>query len=171
MRLQNNIGTRCFTSILQPQTLMNELETVDVAVGAIHSEEGRTPVVVTEQMVRKMKPGTVIIDVSIDQGGCFETSEVTSHDNPTFRKHDVIHYGVPNIASRVARTASMAISNIFTPTLTEAAAIGGIERLLWIDAGTRHGVYIYKGSLTNQHLSERFKIKFTDMDLLFAANI
>ena len=171
MRMQNNIGTRCFTSILQPKTLLQELKNCDVAVGAIHSEEGRTPIVVNEQMVAKMKAGSVIIDVSIDQGGCFETSEVTTHDEPTFKKYDVIHYCVPNIASRVARTTSNAISNVLTPTLLRASQMGGIEKLLWTDSGTRHGVYIFKGSLTNQHLSERFKIKFTDMDLLFAANI
>ena len=122
-------------------------------------------------MVANMKPGSVIIDVSIDQGGCFETSQVTTHDKPTFRKYDVIHYCVPNIASRVSRTASSAISNILTPLLLKGNEMGGIEKLLWYHEGTRHGVYVYNGSLTNQYLSDRLDIKYTDLDLLFAANI
>ncbi len=171
MALQNNIGRRVFTSIIEPNTLMEELKDADVAVGAVHSSEGRTPIIVSEQMVAKMKAGSVIIDVSIDQGGCFETSELSSHDNPTFKKYDVIHYCVPNIASRVARTASYAVSNILTPTMIKAGQSGGFENFLWSDKGTRHGVYIFKGSLTNQFISERFKIKFTNLDLLLAANI
>jgi alanine dehydrogenase len=109
------------------------------------------------------------VDVSIDQGGCFETSEVTNHDKPFFKKYDVIHYCVPNIPSRVPRTASSAISNVLAPQLIESSNLGGFERLLQTNANTRHGVYIYKGSLTNLHLSQRFKIKFTDLELLFTA--
>jgi alanine dehydrogenase len=171
MRLQNNIGARLSTCNIQPDLLAEELENCDVVIGAIHASEGRTPVIVSEEMVANMKPGSVIIDVSIDQGGCFETSNVTTHDDPTFRKYDVIHYCVPNIASRVSRTASAAISNILTPLLLKGNDMGGIEKLLWYNEGARHGVYVYNGSLTNQYLSDRFNIKFTDLDLLFAANI
>ncbi|MCH8329977.1 MAG: alanine dehydrogenase, partial [Bacteroidetes bacterium] len=160
-----------YTSIIKPNLLMEELSNADVAIGAVHSAEGRTPILVSDQMVSNMKAGSIIIDVSIDQGGCFETSEVTSHDNPTFKKYDVIHYCVPNIASRVAKTASIAISNILTPTLIRASETGGIEKLLWNNSAVRHGVYIYKGSLTNQHLSKRFNVKYTDLDLLFAADL
>jgi alanine dehydrogenase len=171
MRLQNNIGSRLSTCNIQPDVLANELENCDVVIGAMHATEGRTPVIVTEDMVANMKPGSVIIDVSIDQGGCFETSQVTTHDKPTFRKYDVIHYCVPNIASRVSRTASSAISNILTPLLLKGNEMGGIEKLLWYHEGTRHGVYVYNGSLTNQYLSDKLDIKYTDLDLLFAANI
>ena len=171
MRLQNNIGARLSTCNIQPDILAEELEDCDVVIGAIHASEGRTPVIVTEEMVANMKPGSVIIDVSIDQGGCFETSKVTTHDKPTFRKYDVIHYCVPNIASRVSRTASAAISNILTPLLIKGNDMGGMEKLLWYNEGARHGVYVYNGALTNQYLSDRFNIKFTDLDLLFAANI
>ena len=171
MRLQNNVGSRIYTSIISPVTLMKELEDADVAVGAVHSEEGRTPVLVTEDMVSKMKAGSVIIDISIDQGGCFETSELMNHDKPTFKKFDVIHYCVPNIASRVPRTASQAISNVIAPQLLEAASLGGFEQLLFSNGNTRHGVYVFKGILTNQHLSEKFNLKFTNLDLLFAANV
>jgi len=168
-RLQTNIGTRVYTSILIADVLSKVLQHADVAIGAIHSKTGRTPVIVTEDMVQNMKAGSVIIDVSIDQGGCFETSEITSHEKPFFKKYGVIHYCVPNIPSRVPHTASISISNVLTPPLLDAGKLGGFERLLQVNANTRHGVYIYKGSLTNLHLSQQFKIKFTDLDLLFTA--
>ncbi|HXH17985.1 MAG TPA: alanine dehydrogenase [Chitinophagales bacterium] len=171
MRLQNNIGRRLFTSSIYPDILLREISTADVVVGAIHSESGRTPIIVTEEMVSQMKPRSVIIDVSIDQGGVFETSEVTSHENPTFTKYDVIHYCVPNIPSRVSKVASYAISNILHSKLLKASEFGGLEKYLYYDAGTRHGVYIYRGSLTNKYLSERFNLKYTDIDLLFTASI
>lgn len=171
MRLQNNVGGRLYTSAMYPDVLQKELEDADVVVGAIHSESGRTPILVSEEMVSLMKPGAVIIDVSIDQGGIFETSEITSHQNPTFKKYDVIHYCVPNIASRVARTASYAMSNILSSRLLKSTELGGIDKLFYYDYASRHGVYIYKGCLTNRHLSERFNIKYTNMDLLFAHNM
>ncbi len=170
MRLQNNLGQRIYTSSLYPEVLKRELAMADVAVGAIHSESGRTPIVVTEEMVSNMKSGSIIIDVSIDQGGCFETSEITTHQNPTFKKNGVIHYCVPNIASRVARTASYAMSNLLSPTLMRGGEIGGFEKLLHYDRSSRHGVYIYRGCLTNRHLGEKFNIKHTDIDLLFTAS-
>jgi alanine dehydrogenase len=171
MRLQNNVNRRLFTSAFYPDVLQKELEDADVVVGAIHSESGRTPIIVTEEMVSLMKPGSVIIDVSIDQGGVFETSEVTSHQNPTFKKYDVIHYCVPNIASRVARTSSYAMSNILSLRLLKSSELGGLEKLFYYDHSSRHGVYIYKGCLTNRHLSERFNIKYTNIDLLFGSHM
>jgi len=145
--------------------------TADVAIGAMHSPSGRTPIIVSEEIVSKMKTGAVIVDVSIDQGGCFATSEVTNHDRPTFVKYDVIHYCVPNIPSKVARTASIAVSNILVSILMRAGASGNLERLIQEDRGLRHGIYIYKGTLTNQYLSERFGIKYTDLDLLITSNL
>lgn len=171
MRLQNQVGRQLNTSSLNPQQLEKELLTADVTIGAIHSASGRTPIMVSEEIVMKMKPGSVIVDVSIDQGGCFATSEVTSHDRPTFIKHDIIHYCVPNIASRVARTASIAVSNILTPILLRAGEMGSIESLIHSDLGLRHGVYLYKGCLTNEYLGERFQIKFTDLDLLITSHL
>ena len=166
MRLQNHIGQSLHTSSLNPVYLGYQLKSADVVIGAIHSGTGRAPVIVTDEMVQTMKPGSVIIDISIDQGGCFETSEVTTHQNPTFLKHDVIHYCVPNIASKVSRTASVAISNILTPILMEAGHSLSIEHLLYTNFGIRHGVYMYKGCLTNEYLSKRFNIKYTSLDLL-----
>lgn len=170
-RLQNQVGRPLFTSAINPIYLERELITTDLAIGAMHSKSGRTPVVVSEKMVMKMKPGSVIVDVSIDQGGCFATSEVTALNKPTFVKHDVIHYCVPNIASRVSRTASVAVSNILTPILMKAGSTGSIEYLLFNNPGLRHGVYTYKGCLTNSYLGERFEIKSTDLDLLITSNL
>jgi alanine dehydrogenase len=170
-RLQNDLGQRIYTSIMHPNILLKALKTADVAIGAIRAIEGRTKMIVSEEMVMEMKLGSVIVDVSIDQGGCFETSEVTNHTNPIFEKHGVIHYCVPNIASRVARTASYALSNIFAPILLDIADYGGIKNYLWDREGVRHGVYIYKGNLTNRHISDRFHIPYKEIDLLIAAHL
>lgn len=170
-RVQRNIGARVFTSIIREDVLAKALSRADVAVGAVHSKSGRAPIIVTEGMVSHMKPGSVIIDVSIDQGGCFETSEVTTHDNPIFKKFDVIHYCVPNIASRVPRTASQAISNVLTTMLLEASQLGGFEKLMHVLPHIRNGVYVYRGTLTNQHLGDKFTMKYTDLNLLFAADM
>jgi len=168
-RLQNNLGIRVWTSVIEPKILAKQLKTCEVAVGAISSEFGRTPILVTEEMVAAMRPQSVIIDVSIDRGGCFETSEITSHENPTFIKHNVIHYGVPNIASGFARTASQAISNVLMPLLLDISDEGGFEEMVWHNFNLRHGVYMYKGYLTNFYLSQRFDLKFTDLNLLIAS--
>lgn len=168
-RLQNNIGVRLYTSVLDPHTLAEQLRNADIAVGALSSRKGRTPLVVSEEMVSNMKAGSVIVDVSIDRGGCFETSEVTTHENPVFKKYDVLHYCVPNIASGFARTASQAISNVLMPLLLDAARDGGFDNLVWKRQGIRQGIYLYKGALTNSHLSEKFGLKYTDLELLLAA--
>ncbi len=169
MRLQNNIGRRCFTSVLEPITLAEELRSADVAIGALKPINGLTPVVVTDQMVSNMKSGSVIIDVSIDRGGCFETSRLTSHEQPVFKKYDVIHYCVPNIASAVSRTASRAISNVLMPILQQCADLGGVEDLISAKSGIRKGVYMYKGCVTNAPIAKRFNFKYTDLDLLLAS--
>ena len=168
-RMQNNIGVRMWTSVIEPKILGKQLKTCDVAVGALSGAGGRTPIVVTEEMVSAMRPGTVIVDVSIDHGGCFETSMVTTHKKPTFKKYDVIHYCVPNIPSGFARTASQAISNVLMPLLLETAEDGGIDKTIWHKINIRTGIYMFKGSLTNFYLSERFDLKFTDLNLLIAS--
>jgi alanine dehydrogenase len=168
-RLQNNVGQRIYTSVIEPRILSKQLKTCEVAVGALSSQSGRTPVIVTEEMVSNMRPGSVIIDVSIDRGGCFETSEITSHEHPIFIKYGVIHYCVPNIPSGFARTASHAISNVLMPLLLEAGEEGGFENLIWHKIHLRSGIYLFKGALTNFHLSQRFDLKYTDLNLLIAS--
>jgi alanine dehydrogenase len=165
-RLQNDIGVRIYTSVLNPKVLDKAIKRADVVIGALRSPFGRTPCVVTEEMIQSMKSGSVVVDVSIDQGGCFETSRVTNHIEPTFVKHGVIHYCVPNIASRVSRTASFALSNIFSPILLEMGDHGGCRDLIKNDSGFRTGVYIYKGTLTSEVLGKVFDLKYKDIELL-----
>src|SRR6201992_1957467 len=169
-RLQNNIGTRIFTSVVQPIVLEKAVTTCDVAIGALRAEDGRSPCIVSENTVSRMKRDSVIIDVSIDQGGCFETSEITNHTHPVFRKYDVIHYCVPNIASRVARTATYALTNIFTPILLEIGEKGGLKNVIWQNSGVRSSVYIYEGHLTNKYIGDRFNIPCKDLDLLIVSH-
>jgi alanine dehydrogenase len=167
-RLQSMLNNMpIYTCVIQPKILEKALMRCDVAIGAIRSDSGRTPCVVTDEMVRNMKAGSVIVDVSIDQGGCVESSELTSHDQPVFRKYDVIHYCVPNIASRVSRTASFSISNILAPVLLNIAEKGGIDELLYLNKNVRQGLYLYKGNLTNKPIGEWFDLPYTEGDLLF----
>ena len=168
-RLQENLGTRFFTSIIQPKVLIKAMRTADVLIGAIHTPDGRPPCLITEGMIQQMKAGSVIIDVSIDQGGCFETSRVTTHSDPVYLLHGITHYCVPNIASKVPITASYALSNFFAPILINMAESGGIENQLKTDPGLRHGVYMYNGVLTHQYIGEHFGIPFQDIDLLLAS--
>jgi alanine dehydrogenase len=167
-RLQRNLGFPIATSTLSPTALLSALKNCDVAIGAILSKEGRSPVIVTEEMVAQMRNGSVIIDVSIDQGGCFETSEVTNHSNPTYKRFGVIHYCVPNIASRVARTASFALSNIFTPIILSMGECGGAEALLEKDRHVRESAYLYRGMVTNKYVSEITRLPYRDLNLLMA---
>ena len=169
MRLQRHVGRQLNTSTMNPYQVAKELLSADVAIGALHSKTSRAPVVVTESMVMDMKQGSVIIDISIDQGGCFETSEMTNHTRPTFTKHGVIHYCVPNIASKVPRTASIAVSNILMPLLVAAGKVGGLDQYLYEHRGLRNGVYAYKGRLTNEYLGRRYELKHTDLDLLLTS--
>lgn len=169
-RLQHHLHQPIFTSLTQPAVLRKALLTADVVIGAMDMNE-TTPIrpLVSEEMVGTMKKGSVIIDISIDQYSCFETSRLTKHSQPTFEKHGVIHYGVANIASRVSRTASIALSNIFAPILLDIADSGGIKNLLRNDIGLRRGVYIYHGILTNSYIGNRFKLPSQNIDLLMAA--
>lgn len=168
-RMQGNIGVRMWTSVIEPKILAKQLKTCDVAVGALSSSGGRTPIVATDEMVSIMRPGSVILDVCIDRGGCFETSEITTHESPVFIKYGVIHYCVPNIPSGFARTASQAISNVLMPLLLEIGDEGGLEKLVWHKFNIRSGIYLFKGALTNIYLSQRFNLKYTDLNLLIAS--
>lgn len=164
-RLQHHLSHRVFTSTIQPKALLKALRRCDVAIGAMRGKD-RCPVLVTETMVEHMKGGAVIVDVSIDTGGCFETSEVTTHEKPTFIKHNVVHYCVPNIPSRYSKTASISISNIITPYLLQIAEDGGVEYAIRHDAGLRHGIYSYHGILTNKAVGDWFNLPHKDINLL-----
>ncbi len=163
--IQTNLGHSLYTSTIQPKNLSKAIKRCDVVIGAVRGDN-RSPVLITEDMVRTMKRGAVIIDVSIDMGGCVETSEITSHEKPIFTKHDVIHYCVPNIPSRYARTSSLSISNIFTPYLLHIAEEGGLENTLRFDKDLRNGLYFYHGILTNKSIADWFDLSYRDINLL-----
>jgi alanine dehydrogenase len=168
IRLQNALGQRLWTSTVQPSVLQEALKTADVAIGAIRGTGQRAPLIVSEPMVAGMRRGTVIVDVTIDRGGCFETSRVTSHERPTFTELDVIHYCVPNIPSRVSRTASKALSNIMAPLLLEFAADGGVDGAIRKNRFARSGIYMYQGNVTHLGLAEESGLVHKDLDLLLA---
>jgi alanine dehydrogenase len=168
-RIKHILGQQIYTSTIDTITLSDTLKSADVVIGALRAEKGRARHVVTEEMVSKMKPDSLIIDLSIDQGGCVETSEITTLKKPAFRKHDVIHYCVPNVASRVAHTATNALSNIFTPTILRAAEEGGIEEMIFSHKWFMKGVYTYKGGLTNDSVARKFGLKYKNIELLLAA--
>lgn len=170
-RIKHTLGHQFYTSTIDTVTLSESLKNADVVVGALRAEKGRARHVVSEEMVSQMKPDSLIIDLSIDQGGCIATSEITTHAKPVFRKYDVIHYCVPNVASRVAHTATTALSNIFTPTILRAAEEGGVEEMILTHHWFLKGVYSYKGNLTNEAIARKFKMKYKNIDLFVAARV
>ncbi|WP_199879887.1 alanine dehydrogenase [Arundinibacter roseus] len=170
-RLKYAIGQNLYTSIIDSDTLSEAIARADVVIGAMRAEDGLSPCIVTEEMVGQMKQNSVIIDVSIDQGGCFETSRMTTHKEPTYRHNDVIHYCVPNIASRVANTASAALSNIFLPFLLQTGTIGGIEEMIYANRWFMKGVYSHKGTLTNPNIARKYGMRYKDLTLLLAARM
>ena len=165
-RIQNNLNSRVATSILQPKVLEKALRRADVAIGALGTTALRTPCVISDEMVQLMKPKSVIVDVSIDKGGCFETSEITNHEKPTFVKHDVIHYCVPNIASRSSKTASYSLSNVLAPMLLEVGDGGGVQGMLLRSQNIRCGVYVYNGVITNKGIGSWFELPFKEIRLI-----
>lgn len=169
VQLQNLLGLQLQTSVFHPQVLAKALKSADVVIGARQSFEKNSRNLVTEDMVRGMKKGSVIIDISISQGGCIETSEYRTQNDPTYTKYGVIHYSIPNLPSRVSRTSSIALSNIFLPILLQTAECGGFTKKLKEDPGLRHGVYIFNGILTNQNIGNYFGIPSSDIELLMAA--
>ncbi len=163
--LQTNLGQTLYTSTIQPKNLSKALRRCDVAIGAVRGTN-RAPIVVNQSMTQAMKRGAVVIDVSIDMGGCFETTEITNHDKPTVVKDGVIHYGVPNIPARYPKTSSISISNIFTPYLIEMGDSGGLENAVRFDNGLKNGLYFYRGILTSKSVADWFDLKHSDINLL-----
>jgi alanine dehydrogenase len=168
-RFQNLLGQRLQTSVFHPQVLRKALKSADVLIGAIELEDLKPWYYITEEMIRNMKKGAVVIDLSIDRGGCIETTECRALHDPVYEKHGVIHFSAWNLPSRVARTASIALSNVFTPLLQSLADAGGITQLLKNDQGVRNGAYLYNGMLTNETLGQKFGIISKDLNLLISA--
>jgi alanine dehydrogenase len=168
-RIKHALGQQVSTCTFEPTTVNASIIGADVVIGALRTEKGRIRYLVSEEVVAQMKPGSVIVDVSIDQGGCFETSQITTHQNPVFTKYGVIHYCVPNIASRVARTASTALSNIFTPILLEISDSGSLEDTIFSHKWFMKGIYAYKGLISNATIGQKVGLKYRDLNLLIAA--
>lgn len=169
MEIQRNIGQRVFTSNFHPPVLQKALAAAEVVIGSIELLDEDDSFYVSEELVKFMKTGTIVIDLSIDQGGCFETSRCTTHKKPTYKKYGITHYCVPNIPSRVSRTSSIALSNIFSPIMLQIGNTGGINNYLKKNFTLRQGVYIYNGILTNSYLSRFFDLPYKNIDLLMAA--
>jgi alanine dehydrogenase len=168
-RIKQLLGQQIYTSTIDNHSLGQALAEADVVIGALRAEKGRNKIVVTEEMVANMIHGSIIIDVGIDQGGCIETARMTTHDEPVYKVHDIIHYCVPNIASRVARTASYSLSNIFTPIILQMSDLGGAEEMIFNYKWFLRGVYTYRGSLTNAFLARKFGLNHKELQLLLAA--
>ncbi|PIB35897.1 alanine dehydrogenase [Reichenbachiella sp. 5M10] len=168
-RLKHILSASVFTSTIDTVALKKALCEADVVICAVRSEKGQLKKIISEDMVKGMKNGAVIVDVSIDEGGCVETSIPTNLKKPVFVKHGVIHYCVPNIASKYPRTSTKALSNIFTPILNGIAAYGGVDQMIFENKWFMKGVYSYKGFMTNYHLANKFGLRFKDLNLLMAA--
>ncbi len=166
-RIEERLGHQVFTSVLYPNVLKKALRSADVVLGAL-SMNSAPDFRVSKEMVSKMKPGSVIIDLSVSQGGCFETSRCTDLENPTYVEYDIVHYCVPNISSLVARTASIALSNVLAPIFLSIGEIGGIQNYIKSTKGFRKGIYIYNGILTNHDLGDKLHLPSKDIDLLLA---
>ena len=170
-RLENALDRRIITATANHQYLSTAIEFADVVIGAAMTEGERAPCWVTEPMVQSMKPGSVIVDTVIDQGGCISSSEPTTHSNPVYNKHDVIHYCVPNIPSNVARTATYALNNVIVPYLLAIGDAGGIRECLWSNTALRNGTYVYKKHLTKKSLSNIFDMPYREIEMLIASQI
>jgi alanine dehydrogenase len=168
-RLKQLLGQQIYTSTIDNFSLNQALSEADVVIGALREEKGRNKIVVSEEMIANMMHGSIVIDVSIDQGGCIETARLTTHQDPIYKIHDIIHYCVPNIASRVARTASYSLSNIFTPIILQMSDLRSAEEMIFNYKWFLRGVYTYRGSLTNAYLGRKFDLSHKELQLLLAA--
>lgn len=168
-KIQHYLGRQVFTSVIQPAVLFRAFATADAVIGNLRYINGSERFMVSEELVKTMKPGAIIIDLSVDQGGCFETSECRTLQHPVYERHGIIHYCVPNISARVARTSSMALSNIFSPLMLRIAISGGVNSAISESYGFRHGAYIYRGVLVNQLIGDYYGITSNDISLLLAS--
>jgi len=138
------------------------VEQADLVIGAVLVPGGRAPVVVTEEMVRSMKPGSVVVDIAIDQGGCIETSHETTHHDPTFVVHDVVHYAVGNMPGAVPHTSTYALTNVTLPYLAELARLG-VREAVSVDPALALGVNTAGGSVVNAAVAEALGREHVDI--------
>ncbi|MDO9152273.1 MAG: alanine dehydrogenase [Paludibacter sp.] len=167
-KIQHNLGQQVFTSVIHPNVLIKALASADAVIANLRYISGSERFMVSEELVKTMKQGAIIIDMSVDQGGCFETSECRTLKNPTFEVHGIIHYCVPNISARVARTTSMALSNIFAPMLLKIGHSGSVKSAIAESSGFRNGAYVYSGVLVNRLIGSYYGIQSNEIGLLLA---
>lgn len=169
--LEHYLGRRVTTAMATSHYIERAVKSADVVIGAMLAKGKRSPVLVTEEMVASMRPGSVIVDVVIDQGGCVATSRPTTPSEPTYIQDGVIHYCVPNIPTVVARTATYALSNVLTPYVMDIGEAGSINDALWKNTCLRSGTYVYRRHLTKESLAGMFGMTFRDIELLIAGNV
>jgi alanine dehydrogenase len=169
--LEHYLGRGITTAMATQQYLAGALESADVVIGAMMAAGARSPIIVSEEMVASMRDGSVIVDTMMDQGGCIETSQPTTHTSPVFRRHGVIHYGVPNMPSNAARTATYALTNVLVPYVIRIGEAASVNEALWMDVGLRNGTYVYRKHLTKKSLASMFGIPHRDIELLIASGI
>ena len=163
--IQNTLGRTLFTSIFQPQVLLNAFRSADVVIGALQSIHSSTRYLISEDIVKAMKKGALIIDLRVNQGGCFETSLPMPNFPHLFEKHGVIHYCMPNLSSRAARTTSMALSNIFTTLIIQLGMSGGVADMSKFSMDFRSSLYLYSGNPVNAHVAQHFGLPSYDLGL------
>lgn len=170
-RLENALDRRIITAVANHQYLSTALKFADIIIGAAMAEGERSPCWVTEEMVAGMKAGSVIVDTVIDQGGCVATSRPTTHSNPVYSQHEVIHHCVPNIPANVPRTATYALNNVLVPYILAIGDAGGIKECLWENVALRNGTYAYKKHITKKILAKMFDKPYREIEMLIASQI
>lgn len=163
--LSDVMPSNCYTMMSSPATIRQLLTKADVVVGAILVPGGRTPKVVTREMLKTMKKGSVLIDVSIDQGGCFETSRETTHGKPTYVIDDIVHYAVSNMPGAVPKTSTMALTIATLPYVLQIADKGW-QRAMRENPEIKAGANVVKGKVTYQGVADAFGLEYTPIDVL-----
>lgn len=168
--IQQVLGQGLFTSTFHPNVLQNAFRSADVVIGAMRYINTRHRYIIAEDMIRIMKRGALVIDLRVNQGGCFETTCCLSPSDPAvFEQYGVLHYCRQNISNRVARTTSMALSNIFVPMLFQLGEAGAVPGMVKSDPGFKNGVYMYCGKPVNNYVSNRFGLSSNNIDLYLSA--
>ena len=163
--LSDVMPSNCFPLMSTPSTIRELVKTADVIVGAVLIPGAKAPRLITRDMLKTMQPGTVIVDVSIDQGGCFDTSNATTHDDPIYVVDGVVHYCVANMPGAVAKTSTVALTNATLPYALEIANMGW-KKAMQENPEIKYGANVVKGVVTYQGVADAFGMQCTPIDEL-----
>lgn len=163
-QLEEMTSGRLITLIASKYNLARMVKIADILIGAVLRPGERAPIMITKDMVKSMKKGSIIIDLAIDQGGCIETSRLTTLEHPTFVEEGIIHYCVPNITSAVSRTSTKVLSNLVSPYLLQIGELG-IEQALKLNRALGRGVFVHKGTIVRKTIAERFGFDYKEFSL------